>query len=909
MRCSTIILFLLFTTSAFLAAQPQLQEGFQIQTVSEGWGQLTGLEFGEDGTLYILDKRGIIWLVKEGKKLDTPFLDIQDEVANHGDMGLMGFELDPDFRENGYCYVFYLSDYNNVINEGKPDFDPKASLLWRSTIARVARFQANLTDFSTVDPSTRHLLVGATKESGIPVLHESHIGGGLAIGTDGTLIIATGDASTWKGAYVGGGPPYFEERAQQALDENIIRPAEEVGSFRSQLINNLNGKILRVDRATGEGIPSNPFYDAANPNAPCSKVWSLGLRNPFTIAIRPNSGSSNPANALPGSIYIGDVGEGRWEELNIARLPRENFGWPHFEGMHRIYEYNNQIRANLDIPNPLFGQIGCDQTHFNFQDLIRQPSPGPVLFQNPCDTTQSIPDSLRFIHHPPDLAIAHVSIGDGFYTPAFDENGEIIRLKTNEPNSPVIADGRGVTANASIAIGFYEGKTFPENYQGKFFLADHTKGWIKAVEVDLNDQIISVEDFFRDTIFIPHAAFHPIDGSLYFIDFKHRSLKRISYGENVPPIAIATADVYYGPSPLAVQFNGNQSSDPQQDSILYLWDFGDGTISTLPNPSHLFEAADNQPKSFTVSLTITDEWGASTQRELLISLNNTPPTVQISNIQNGDFYPLSSTTSYPLQAQVSDAEHAKQELQYEWQTTLNHNNHNHPEPVDTQRITRTLIVPAGCDGEIYSYDISLTVTDAAGLSGRDVVRLFPDCTTNFVHLSDFEIARHPEGIQNDWTTLSEFNLDFFEVERKGVSETEFQTIATVSPQNIHNIATNYQYLDTAPLSGFNTYRIKMVSKEGTIVYSVEKRLFFVNRGELTYSPNPTNGQLSFFLQPSADHLQLSLYSSNGQLLKMQEWSTDNSIQFQLDLDNLLGGTYLFTIQDGEEWYSGKILKY
>ena len=73
MRCSTIILFLLFTTSAFLAAQPQLQEGFQIQTVSEGWGQLTGLEFGEDGTLYILDKRGIIWLVKEGKKLDTPF--------------------------------------------------------------------------------------------------------------------------------------------------------------------------------------------------------------------------------------------------------------------------------------------------------------------------------------------------------------------------------------------------------------------------------------------------------------------------------------------------------------------------------------------------------------------------------------------------------------------------------------------------------------------------------------------------------------------------------------------------------------------------------------------------------------------------------------------------------------------
>ncbi len=909
MKCKLLNLLLLFITSSFIAAQPQLQEGFQIQTISEGWDQLTGLEFGEDGTLYVLDKRGIIWLVREGKKLETPFLDIREEVANHGDMGLMGFVLDPHFQENGYCYAFYLSDYNNVINEGKPDFDPTANLLWRSTIARVARFQANLTDFSTVDPSTRHLLVGASKETGIPVLHESHIGGGLAFGTDGSLIISTGDASTWKGAYVGGGPPYFEERAQQALAANLIRPEEEVGSYRSQLINNLNGKILRIDPVTGEGIPSNPFYDPSNPAAACSKVWSLGLRNPFKIAIRPNSGSTNLEDALPGSIYIGDVGEGRWEELNIARLPRENFGWPHFEGMHPINEYNDQIRANLDAPNPLYGQAGCDQTHFTFQDLIQQPSPRAVVFQNRCDTNQTIPDSLRFIHHPPDLAIAHVTVGDGFYTPAFDEKGALIRLKTDEVTSPVKADGRGVTANASIAIGFYEGKTFPENYQGKFFLADHIKGWIKAVEVDLNDQIISIEDFFQDTIFIPHAAFHPIDGSLYFIDYKHRSLKRISYGENVPPIAIATADVYYGPSPLTVQFNGSKSSDPQQDSIGYFWDFGDGTTSTLSNPNHLFETTTNQPKSYAVTLTITDEWGASSSKELLISLNNTPPTVQISSIENGELYPLTSTTSFPLQAQVSDAEHSDKDLQYEWQTMLNHNNHNHPEPIDTHRISSTLIVPAGCDGEIYSYDISLKVTDAAGLFGTDVVRLFPDCTTNFVHLSNFDITLHPEGIQNDWTTLSEFDLDFFEVERRGVNETNFQTLATLSPKNIHRIETNYQYLDTAPLSGFNTYRIKMVSQEGTVVYSLEKRLFYINGRELTYSPNPTNGHIAFYFKPVSENVQLSLYTISGQLVKTQVWKGQHSIQFGVDMSDLHSGTYLFTIQDGEEFYSGKVLRY
>jgi len=435
---STLLLVLL---PVLLFAQPKLEEGFNIQTISEGWEQLTGLVFGEDGTLYVLDKRGIVWLVKDGQKEEKPFLDIRDEVANHGDMGFMGFILDPKFSENGYCYAFYLSDYNNVVNEGKPDFDPTANLLWRSTIARVARFQANLSDFSTVDPSTRHILIGQTVQTGIPVLHESHIGGALAFGSDGTLIVSTGDASTWKGAYVGNGPPYFEERAVQALAANIIRPAEEVGSFRAQMIDNLNGKILRIDPETGEGLPSNPFYDAAHPNAHRSKIWSLGLRNPFKIAMRPNSGSTNPADALPGSIYIGDVGEGRWEELKIARLPRENFGWPHFEGMHPINEYNDQIRANMDTPNALFSEGNCDQEYFTFQDLIRQPSTGPIVFSNPCDATKDIPDSIRFVHHPPDLAIAHVTVGDGFYTPAFNEDGELIRLKTDELTSPVQADG------------------------------------------------------------------------------------------------------------------------------------------------------------------------------------------------------------------------------------------------------------------------------------------------------------------------------------------------------------------------------------------------------------------------------------------------------------------------------------
>ena len=132
---------------------------------------------------------------------------------------------------------------------------------------------------------------------------------------------STGDASTWKAAYTGNGPPYGEEYVEAGLELGIIDEAQEVGAFRSQLINNLNGKIIRIDKETGEGLASNPFFDESAPSSARSRVWALGFRNAYRIAMRPNSGSTDPSDGIPGSIYIGDVGEAKWEELNIANRP------------------------------------------------------------------------------------------------------------------------------------------------------------------------------------------------------------------------------------------------------------------------------------------------------------------------------------------------------------------------------------------------------------------------------------------------------------------------------------------------------------------------------------------------------------------------------------------------------------
>ena len=108
--------------------------------------------------------------------------------------------------------------------------------------------------------------------------------------------------------------------------------------------------------------------------------------------------------------------------------------------------------------------------------------------------------------------------------------------------------------------------------------------------------------------------------------------------------------------------------------------------------------------------------GLENQTTLTISVNNSPPNVTITSPVDGTLYPLTQEMIYPLRATVTDNEHSAGQLSYKWQTTLHHDNHTHPEPIVTSPEATTHVSPLGCDGETYSVVVSLTVTDAAGLS-------------------------------------------------------------------------------------------------------------------------------------------------------------------------------------------------
>jgi PKD repeat protein len=105
------------------------------------------------------------------------------------------------------------------------------------------------------------------------------------------------------------------------------------------------------------------------------------------------------------------------------------------------------------------------------------------------------------------------------------------------------------------------------------------------------------------------AAENPLDGTLFFIDITAKSLKKIVYGGNQPPVAKITANVVYGASPLTVNFTGNTSFDlsPGGSIASYSWNFGGGSpgISTTANPSGIvFTDATGNPKKFVSPLTV-----------------------------------------------------------------------------------------------------------------------------------------------------------------------------------------------------------------------------------------------------------------------------------------------------------------
>ena len=236
---------------------------------------------GDRRRQFVVEQAGRIMIVRGGRQLAQPFLDIRSEVLSGGERGMLGLAFAPDYASSGRFYVYFTG---------------------RDGQENVVEYRRATAD--RADPASARLVLRMADTE------DNHNGGELVFGPDRLLYIGTGD---------GGG----------ANDQHGARG-------NAQSLGSLLGKILRIDPRESGGRggraysvpPSNPFAGRAGARG---EIYSYGLRNPWRFSF----------DRRTHDLSIGDVGQDQVEEIDFVRAGRgagANFGWRPFEGNRRNFD-------------------------------------------------------------------------------------------------------------------------------------------------------------------------------------------------------------------------------------------------------------------------------------------------------------------------------------------------------------------------------------------------------------------------------------------------------------------------------------------------------------------------------------------------------------------------------------------
>lgn len=222
--------------------------------------------------LFVAAKDGRIWILRDGSVAREPLLDLRGAVSTGGEQGLLGIAVHPSFPADPRVFVDYTDTSGNTV---------------------VASYRVSASNPDRLDPASGQQILAVDQP------FANHNGGAIAFGPDRMLYVSLGDGGS-------GGDP--------------------LGN--GQRLDVLLGKVLRLD--VGDGIGAGYVVPADNPfvgqRGTRPEIWLIGLRNPWRMAF----------DRRTGDLWIGDVGQGDWEEVDVARtgVGGLNFGWNALEGSH-----------------------------------------------------------------------------------------------------------------------------------------------------------------------------------------------------------------------------------------------------------------------------------------------------------------------------------------------------------------------------------------------------------------------------------------------------------------------------------------------------------------------------------------------------------------------------------------------
>ncbi len=265
--------------------------------------------------IIIAQRRGKIWLYKQGDTIlhEAAHLNVyhQTDTPNvNSEEGLLGIQVDPDFKKNNFIYVYYAPGDTSV--------------------NRLSRFVLNN---DKIDISSEKIIIQFYTQRDICC----HTGGSIAFGNDRMLYLSTGDNTT-----------PFNEAGEKFLNNSYApiddrQGHEQYDARRSSAnTNDLRGKIIRIkmlEDGTYEIPDGNLFPQGLEKTRP--EIYVMGNRNPYRISIDKKTGflywGEVGPDANTDSIIRGPRG---YDEVNQARKAGF-FGWPLFVGNNYAYrEYN-----------------------------------------------------------------------------------------------------------------------------------------------------------------------------------------------------------------------------------------------------------------------------------------------------------------------------------------------------------------------------------------------------------------------------------------------------------------------------------------------------------------------------------------------------------------------------------------